>query len=272
MTLAVSTSLTIALASLLVGTASHAASPPSHAHVSAECDTQFDAIAGIGNAAELVTVVAANTSSQHAQVELLVRSGGCLRRTLGPYDAFVGYHGLTEHLQEGDESTPMGLFGIEPTLYGVDPDPGLRYPYHRLVCGDWWDEDPRSAHYNRFVHVGCGTTPPFAGHSEPLWLEAPAYDYLVVVAFNANPVVKGLGSGIFVHVAQGAPTTGCVSLQPQDLIAILRMLQPRLRPLILITTRAVLNVATTTTTTSTSTTTTTIAAAIRSSARAHRRR
>ena len=61
-TLAVSTSLTIALASLLVGTASHAASPPSYAHVSAECDTQFDAIAGIGNAAELVTVVAAAVS------------------------------------------------------------------------------------------------------------------------------------------------------------------------------------------------------------------
>ena len=42
-------------------------------------------------------------------------------------------------------------------IYGNEPDPGgLRYRYHRLVCGDWWDEDPYSPRYNHFVHVPCG--------------------------------------------------------------------------------------------------------------------
>jgi L,D-peptidoglycan transpeptidase YkuD (ErfK/YbiS/YcfS/YnhG family) len=36
-------------------------------------------------------------------------------------------------------------------MYGVAPNPGVRYRYHRIVCGDWWVEDARSPHYNRFA-------------------------------------------------------------------------------------------------------------------------
>ena len=37
--------------------------------------------------------------------------------------------------------------------------PACRLAYHRLVCGDWWDEDPRSPTYNTFRHVACGAQP-----------------------------------------------------------------------------------------------------------------
>ena len=56
-----------------------------------------------------------------------------------------------------------------PTVYGLDPNPGVRLRYHRLRCGDWWDGDPASPTYNRFRHVACGAEPPFRGGSEALW-------------------------------------------------------------------------------------------------------
>jgi L,D-peptidoglycan transpeptidase YkuD (ErfK/YbiS/YcfS/YnhG family) len=102
----------------------------------------------------------------------------------------------------------------------------VHFRFHRLVCGDWWDEDPRSATYNRFRHVACGTSPPFGGGSEALWRIRPAYDVFAVVEYNAAPVVPGRGSAIFLHVDTGHATNGCVSLPKRKLVGLLRQLRP----------------------------------------------
>ncbi len=61
----------------------------------------------------------------------------------GPWQAEIGYAGLRDRRREGDGSTPTGVFGIGTRIFGVEPNPGgLHYGFHRLVCGDWWDEDP----------------------------------------------------------------------------------------------------------------------------------
>src|SRR5262249_3707377 len=118
--------------------------------------------------------------------------------------------------REGDHATPIGVYGIGATMYGIDPNPGgLHYLYHRLVCGDWWDEDPYSSTYSRFVHVSCGVTPGFAAASEALWQGTRAYTYLAVIDYNTGPVRAGAGapgSGIFLHSWMDAPTEGCVAL------------------------------------------------------------
>jgi L,D-peptidoglycan transpeptidase YkuD (ErfK/YbiS/YcfS/YnhG family) len=150
----------------------------------------------------------------------------CGRRVLGPWRARVGRNGVSAHHREGDGTTPLGTYRIGPVLYGIDPSPGVRFRFHRLVCGDWWDEDPRSATYNRFRHVACGTTPPFAGGSEALWRISPAYRLFAVVEYNAFPIVPGRGSAIFLHVDTGHATNGCVSLPQPELVRVLRALRP----------------------------------------------
>ena len=120
--------------------------------------------------------------------------------------------------------------------YGIAPNPGVRFRYHRLVCGDWWDEDPSSSTYNTFRHIACGTRPSFGGDSEALWRIAPQYRYFVVIEYNAAPVVPGRGSAIFLHVAAGS-TAGCVSLPERRLVRLLRWLRPSARPAISIATR-----------------------------------
>ena len=54
------------------------------------------------------------------------------------------------------------------------------------------------------------------------------YRYGIVIGYNGTPVVKGLGSAIFLHVWQGrdVPTPGCVALAEEDVVAILGRLDP----------------------------------------------
>jgi L,D-peptidoglycan transpeptidase YkuD (ErfK/YbiS/YcfS/YnhG family) len=203
----------------------------------AACNTVADAIPGASNSGQLITVVAPTTSSRIANLNFYVRQGGCFRLAAGPYPALDGRNGLSAEHHEGDGTTPIGLFGFQSTMYGVNADPGVTYHYRRLVCGDWWDEQSSSALYNHFVHVRCGTKPDFSGGSEALWETVPSYDYLAVIAYNRHPVVPGKGSAIFLHVSDGQPTAGCVSIPVADLLRVLRALRPDLHPLIDITAR-----------------------------------
>jgi L,D-peptidoglycan transpeptidase YkuD (ErfK/YbiS/YcfS/YnhG family) len=123
-------------------------------------------------------------------------------------------------------------------MFGVAPNPGLRHPYHRVVCGDWWVEDPRSPFYNRFRHVACGRTPPFRVTTPDMSKSPTAYRHFAVIRFNMNPIVPGRGSGIFLHASTGRPTIGCVSLPFPQLLTVLRWLRPERSPLIVIGTKA----------------------------------
>jgi L,D-peptidoglycan transpeptidase YkuD (ErfK/YbiS/YcfS/YnhG family) len=179
---------------------------------------------------QLVTVSAPARATSGA-LSLWIRSGSCWRRVAGPWEARLGRSGLSAHKHEGDGATPTGTYRIGSTIYGIAANPGVRFGYHRLVCGDWWDEDPRSPAYNTFQHVACGRAPPFGGGSEALWRIAPQYRYFAVIEYNADPVVPGRGSAIFLHVAVGA-TAGCVSLPEAELVRLLRWLRPSAQPVI----------------------------------------
>jgi L,D-peptidoglycan transpeptidase YkuD (ErfK/YbiS/YcfS/YnhG family) len=185
--------------------------------------------AGTGGSTQLVTV-SAPLHATTATLSYWTRRGACWRRVGGPWRARLGRAGLSAHKHEGDGATPVGTFPVGPA-YGIAPNPGVRLRYHRLVCGDWWDEDPGSPTYNTFQHVACGAKPAFGGASEALWRISPQYRYFVAIEYNARPVVRGRGSAIFLHVAVGA-TAGCVSLPEPELVQLLRWLRPAAHPLI----------------------------------------
>jgi L,D-peptidoglycan transpeptidase YkuD (ErfK/YbiS/YcfS/YnhG family) len=186
--------------------------------------------AGTQGSQQLVTVEAPRGATS-ASLHLWQRRGRCWRSVGGPWTARLGRTGLSETKREGDGATPTGTFRIASTFYGIAPDPGVRGHYHRLVCGDWWDEDPTSPTYNTFRHVPCGVRPSFRGQSEALWRISPQYRYFAVLEYNAHPVVPGRGSAIFLHVASGS-TAGCVSLPERQLVRLLEWLRPSASPLI----------------------------------------
>jgi L,D-peptidoglycan transpeptidase YkuD (ErfK/YbiS/YcfS/YnhG family) len=228
---------TIALGAFLVllpaaaatgGNAARAACPP----------TLANQLASTGSATQLVTVVTLRRASTIGAFRAWTKTGECWAPVDGPWTAWVGQRGISEHKREGDRTTPSGIFPFNEVMYGLAPNPGVRYRYHRIVCGDWWVEDSRSRYYNRFRHVRCGAKPPFRITSEDMSKSPTAYRHLVVIDYNTNPIVPGRGSGIFLHVTHGNPTLGCISLPLSQLLTILRWLRPAKQPLIVIGTRA----------------------------------
>ena len=229
----------IAVMALLLCLAAAGASPGGGARAAACTTTLASQLASTRSATQLITVVAPGRRSTLGSLRLWRKSGDCWLGVDGPWPAHLGSKGVSENKREGDRTTPAGGFGIQPVMYGVGPNPGVRYRYHRIVCGDWWVEDPRSPFYNRFHHVRCDSKPPFRVTSEDMSRSPVSYRHLAVIDYNTHPIVPGRGSGIFLHVsARGYPTLGCVSLAPAQLDTILRWLDPAARPLIVIGTAA----------------------------------
>ena len=187
---------------------------------------------------QLITVQARTTKTTHATLRTWERRDGCWQPVGGPYPARVGWAGLSRDRHEGDGTTPIGTFPIGPTMYGNAPNPGVRFAYHRLRCGDWWVEDPAYPAYNSFVHWACNRAPPFKTPTPDMSKSPTAYAFLAVIDFNMHPVVPGRGSGIFLHVERGRPTNGCVSIPRAELASVLRWLRPGAKPQIAIDTVA----------------------------------
>jgi L,D-peptidoglycan transpeptidase YkuD (ErfK/YbiS/YcfS/YnhG family) len=185
-------------------------------------------------AKQLITVEAKVAKTTDATLRTWRRSKGCWVAVAGPFPARLGKNGLSSNRREGDGTTPTGTFRIGRTMYGNEPNPGVRFRYRRLRCGDWWDEDPASPTYNSFQHVPCGTKPPFGGASEGMWEQPRPYPFLAVFEYNTRPAVPGRGSGMFLHAQTGGPTIGCVSLRKDELREVLRWLRPVDSPVIAI--------------------------------------
>jgi len=131
----------------------------------------------------------------------------------------IGWGGVRTDKREGDGATPAGRFPLRRVLYRPDrvAPPRTALPIAPLSPGDGWCDDPAHPLYNRQVRL-----PHEASHEE-LWRSDRVYDLIVILGHNDAPVVRGLGSAVFLHVAQPdyAPTAGCVAVAEGDLLAIL---------------------------------------------------
>lgn len=133
--------------------------------------------------------------------------------------AAVGRGGMRVLKQEGDGATPAGPLPLRRLLYRADrvARPRTAVPATPLAPHDGWCDDPADAEYNRPVRL------PHGGRHEALWRSDGVYDVIGVLGWNDAPVVRGMGSAIFLHLARPdfAPTKGCIALALPDLQALL---------------------------------------------------
>ena len=136
----------------------------------------------------------------------------------------VGRSGISANKREGDGATPVGYFLAREVFYRADrmAKPPTKLPCRPLAEADGWCDDPADPRYNRAV------TLPYAASHEELMRHDGLYDLVVVLGYNDDPVIAGLGSAIFLHVATPdfAPTEGCVALALADLQAVAADLRP----------------------------------------------
>jgi len=186
---------------------------------------------GVGAAGQAIVVTAPSAGATTATLTAFERMAAGWRAVLGPWTAQIGSRGMAAPgaKREGDGRTPSGVHGFE-FMFGVAPDPGVRFPYRRVTSRSIvWDDNPASPLYNTWVDLDrqqAGAEP------EPMYV-SPAYDHGAVIAYNTART-PGLGSAIFLHVSTGRATAGCVSLPAGQLIEVLRWLDPTRGPRIVL--------------------------------------
>jgi L,D-peptidoglycan transpeptidase YkuD (ErfK/YbiS/YcfS/YnhG family) len=126
--------------------------------------------------------------------------------------------------REGDGASPAGAWRIRRVLYRPDrgPVPATTLPVATIAENDGWCDAPDDPAYNRPVKL------PYPSSAERMWRDDHLYDLVVVLGYNDNPPVPGLGSAIFLHLAKPdyAPTHGCVAVARGDLEAFLAQARP----------------------------------------------
>ncbi|MVU83891.1 hypothetical protein GPX89_42515 [Nocardia sp. ET3-3] len=158
------------------------------------------------------------------------RDGAQWVRRIGPLRAEVGAQGVGPASETATRS-PAGIWPLTEA-FGIGENNGTRLPYRRVTESDWWVSDVKSRYYNTHFRCAPGTCPFDESAGEDLGAAGPAYDHAVVIDYNRSPVVSGAGSAYFLHVGDGNPTAGCVTLPAGQLDAVMRWLDPARGPVI----------------------------------------
>ena len=175
---------------------------------------------------QLITV---QTTGAAAKIDLYVLSDGqwLLQEDLS-CEGFVGQNGAVKEKQEGDKSTPKGLFPVTQAFYINDvPQTGL--PLFEITEDTYWIDDPSSVYYNTRVE---GVENKDWNSAEHMRSYSASYEYGFVIGYNLASV-PGAGSAIFFHVGS-RPTAGCVATDRAFVLQYLAILDSAQSPYILI--------------------------------------
>lgn len=179
---------------------------------------------------QVITVSVSTAASTTGVLEAWERRDGEFTRVRGPIGVYVGEEGVGL-ASERRARTPRGVFSLTEA-FGRARDPGTALPYTRVRLSHWWVSDVRSRAYNQMRVCQPGASCGFRQDRSEQLGDIQAYKYALVIDYNRNPVVPGRGSAFFLHVTEGKPTAGCVSMPARHLRWLLRWLDPAAEPVI----------------------------------------
>ncbi len=179
--------------------------------------------ANVGNATQVLSVV--STGGSTAKMDVWQRDANGWQPVGTAIPVHVGANGMVPQSHDGEMATPMGIFSLD-FAFGTQPNPGGGLKYVQVTRDYWWDGDMNSPTYNT-MQVCKKADCPFdtnpASGTENLYI--PQYAHAIVMGVN-KARVPGNGGAFFVHTTDGGPTAGCVSLDDDTLVKIIRWLQP----------------------------------------------
>ncbi|MEC4020499.1 L,D-transpeptidase family protein [Streptomyces sp. H27-D2] len=171
--------------------------------------------AGIpANARQVVAVYGKGADSADAAVSLFTKDGSGWKRTKN-WTGHNGKRGWTPDHREGDKRSPVGVFTLSDAG-GVLADPGAKLPYQQsaaFAAPHYWAK----SHWNDFDYV-------------------VAIDYNRVKGTPPNdptrPQGQSKGGSIWLHMDHGSGTSGCVSLPKSGMEYLLKTLDPKQHPVV----------------------------------------
>jgi L,D-peptidoglycan transpeptidase YkuD (ErfK/YbiS/YcfS/YnhG family) len=182
---------------------------------------------------QLLLVTGKSSQSVLVQIAVFEKRMSDWVQMFPPIEAIIGSKGFAEPgvKREGDGKTPTGIFPLE-FVFGYDETINTRMPYRQATETDIWVDDAQSDDYNRWVR----RTETRALSFEEMKRKDDLYKYGIVIGYNRQPIIKGNGSAIFLHIRSenNTPTSGCVAMVEDDLLRIISWLDPAQKPFILI--------------------------------------
>lgn len=199
------------------------------------------------SARQLVLVVTPSWETTSGTLRRYVRSSARApwRRVGATVPVVVGASGLAwaadslgapgdPHKREGDGRSPAGILPLD-SAFGFAPASAmsrLRIPYVPLLSGTECVDDTSSVHYNTVVdrdHV-----PNVDWNSSEHMRRITQYEAGVIVGYNTQPVAKGRGSCIFLHIWDGpaSSTAGCTAFPRADVEQLLAWLDAKRQPVL----------------------------------------
>jgi L,D-peptidoglycan transpeptidase YkuD (ErfK/YbiS/YcfS/YnhG family) len=185
------------------------------------------------NKSTQIIVVADNSSFFFTRTTLFAieKRENNWQMAFGPLDAVIGKNGFAPagEKREGDGKTPSGIYPLKMT-FGYGESVKTKMAYRQALEGDIWVDDPQAVDYNKWTKIEKTK----AASYEMMKREDDQYKYGIVIEYNTDPVIKGNGSAIFLHIwkGEGIPTAGCVAVSEEDIIKIFSWLDPAASPLI----------------------------------------
>lgn len=171
------------------------------------------------DARQAVVVTGSGPDSPNATVTFYTRTEEAGWAPAGPaWRAHNALRGWSFSHHEGDLRSPIGVFALTDAG-GRLSDPGTKLSYEHAPIG--------------FSVGGTG----FKGESL-----AGSFDYVIAINYNhvpgtsprdwTRPMGASRGGGIWLHVDHGGPTHGCVSLPKSAMRSLLRTLDPKQHPVV----------------------------------------
>ncbi|MFD4631091.1 L,D-transpeptidase family protein [Streptomyces sp. NPDC058284] len=169
------------------------------------------------NSRQVVAVYGDGVDSAKSTVVLYTKSGDkdTTWQKARSWPAHNGKKGWTTDHHENDKRSPVGVFTLTDAG-GVLADPGAKLPYTKSAS-------IQAPHYWPKTH----------------WHD---FDYVIAIDYNrakgtppndpTRPQGQAKGGSIWLHMDHGSGTSGCVSLSKSGMESLLRTLDPKQHPVV----------------------------------------
>jgi L,D-peptidoglycan transpeptidase YkuD (ErfK/YbiS/YcfS/YnhG family) len=147
---------------------------------------------------------------------IIVKKSGYLKYKNFKFRCALGKGGIKQKEREGDFITPKGKFKLIKIYYRSDRIKKISSVLKKIKIKKnmGWCDDVSSNYYNKQIKINKKFS------HEKLYRKDNVYDIVVVLNYNLNPIKRGKGSAIFLHVAKKnyKKTQGCIALKKNELL------------------------------------------------------
>jgi len=191
---------------------------------------------------QLLVVSTSSWSASSGTLQRYTKNSGKWKKVGRSISVKVGKNGLAwgrgvhyipkgaKHIKrEGDGRAPAGVFRL-PYAFG-DKSIKIKYPYRKMSRANHCVDDSRSRYYNKVIDSRRAKKD--YKSFEYMKFASGLYSYGIFVDHNPKRISRA-GSCIFMHIKKksGRATVGCTAMSKSEIIAILKWLDPKKKPLL----------------------------------------